>query len=235
MSFVEESRAIDLVSEARRVKSELRERMEQRELKSKERPRSTSKTRKSIETRQRIMDVTAQIMMERGNTAFQMGEVSYRCGMSKGALYYYFADKEDLVTAVFDASVNELTCDIDRIVADAQSPRQALLGISNAFALRVSEGSPLAMALVRDLLQWREKTTRGDYSRIDHIVNVIAELLDSAKEEGTVRRNINSHLAAVAACGAFTFGAFNALQEGQEGDGFTDEVLDYVIRGFEIR
>lgn len=235
MSFVNESRAIDLVSEARRARSELYERMEERSSKQRERLRSTTKTRKSAETRQRIMATTAQIMIERGNTAFQMGEVSRRCGMSKGALYYYFADKEDLVTAIFDASVNDLMADIDRVVANAKTPREALRGISATFAEHVAEGSPLAMSLVRELLQWREQVSTGVESRIEHIVDVIAELLERAKKEGSVRQEIDCRMAAVAACGAFTFGALGVFGEDKAETEFASSVLDYVIRGLEAR
>ena len=66
--------------------------------------RSGAKTRKSAATREKIMAAATELMVERGNTDFQMSEVSARCQMSKGALYYYFADKGALVQAIFDAS-----------------------------------------------------------------------------------------------------------------------------------
>jgi len=70
--------------------------------------RDERRTKKSIETRKRIMSVATKIMVERGSTDFKMSEVSSQAQLSKGALYYYFADKDSLVQAVFDSSVDDL-------------------------------------------------------------------------------------------------------------------------------
>ena len=141
MSFADENRAIDLVGEARRARTELHERVEERVAREKERLRSTTKTRKSAETRKRIMNITTQLMVERGNTAFRMSEISRRCGMSKGALYYYFSDKEDLVRTIFEGSVDDLVAGVDAVAASADTPEEALLGISGEFARRADESA----------------------------------------------------------------------------------------------
>ena len=58
-----------------------------------------------------------------GNTDFQIGEVSARCQMFKGALYYYFADKGALVQAIFDASIDDLVDQIEGAVPRRARPR----------------------------------------------------------------------------------------------------------------
>ena len=73
------------------------------------------RTKKSIETRKRIMSVATKIMVERGSTDFKMSEVSSQAQLSKGALYYYFADKDSLVQAVFDSSVDDLAEEVTRV------------------------------------------------------------------------------------------------------------------------
>lgn len=231
MSFADETRTIDFVGETRRARTELHERMGEHVAREKERLRSTAKTRKSAETRRRIMNTTTQLMVERGNTAFQMSEVSRRCGMSKGALYYYFSDKEDLVRAIFEGSVDDLVAGVDAVAAHAETSHDALVGISHEFASRAGEGSPLPLAIVRELVQARENSISPNETRIQHIVGVIEELLNHAKEEGSVRPDVDTHLAAVAVCGAFTFGALSAGDlEGSDGE-FANEVLDVVVRG----
>lgn len=175
-----------------------------------ERSRSTVKTRKSVETRRRIMDVTAQIMLERGNTAFRMSEVSKRCDMSKGALYYYFADKEDLLQAIYDEEVDALVQAIDDAVADADSAQEALRGACHAFAECVRDGGPLAMALVRELVLARDDEGAVN-SRLNHIIGVVAEQLSREKAEGIARPDVDVQLAAFAVCGAYAFAAMGTL------------------------
>ena len=83
--------------------------------------RSGTATPKSAVTREKIMAAAAELMVERGGTDFQMMEVSARCEMSKGSLYYYFADKGELVRAVLDRSVEALVDAVERVVAQAPS------------------------------------------------------------------------------------------------------------------
>ena len=58
--------------------------------------RAEARTKKSAATRKRIMHETTKLMLARGNTNFKMSEISDRARLSKGALYYYFSDREAL-------------------------------------------------------------------------------------------------------------------------------------------
>lgn len=231
----EDDRTADLIGGVIRAQSTLHARMGEHVERQKERLRATAKTKKSADTRRRIMETATQLMVERGNSAFQMSEVSRRCGMSKGALYYYFSDKEDLVNAIFDAAVENLARGIDAVVAQAQTPEEALMGICSEFAKQTSGGSPLPMAIVRELVQSREGTIRREDMRVMHIICVLSELLDRAKANGTVRAEVDSKMGATAICGGFTFGALSAMNEGAENAEFTSYVLDMVIHGLGAR
>lgn len=51
---------------------------------------------KGMETRHRIMTVALELFAERGFAAVTMEEIAASAGVTKGALYYWFADKDDL-------------------------------------------------------------------------------------------------------------------------------------------
>ena len=59
--------------------------------------RKASKTRKSARTRARILEAAARLVSERAGVDFQMAEIAERCDMSKGALYYYFRDRDAIL------------------------------------------------------------------------------------------------------------------------------------------
>ncbi len=197
--------------------------------------RSTSKTRKSAATRRRIMDAAAQLMIEHGNTAFQMSEISERCEMSKGAIYYYFADKEDLVSAVYDDQVDDLVRAIDTVVDQTDTAVEALRNACEEFATRASSGSPLAMAIVRELLLYRDGVPKGRVRRVHHIIEVVASQLERAKREGVVREDVDVELAAVSACGAFTFAAVSFQMRDDHvavtSENFASELFDLLVHG----
>ncbi len=227
----DDDRTAEIIGGVIRAQSTLHARMGEHAVRQKERLRATAKTRKSAGTRKRIMDTATQLMVERGNSAFQMSEISRRCGMSKGALYYYFSDKEDLVNAIFDAAVEDLVAGVDSVVEQAESPEQALMDVCSEFAKRATSGSPLPMAIVRELVQSREGAIRREDMHVMHIVGVLAELLENAKTNGTIRTNIDTGICATAICGAFTFGALSLMSGDEQGAGFTGDVLDMVIHG----
>jgi AcrR family transcriptional regulator len=51
---------------------------------------------KGMETRDRIMAVALELFAERGFASVTMDEIAAQAGVTKGAVYYWFADKDDL-------------------------------------------------------------------------------------------------------------------------------------------
>jgi TetR/AcrR family transcriptional regulator, transcriptional repressor for nem operon len=72
-------------------------------------------------TRQRILEAATELVAERGVAATSLDDVRRRAHASKSQLYLYFADRDDLMRAV-----SEATCDA---VMDAQS--DALAGFDS--------------------------------------------------------------------------------------------------------
>lgn len=201
------------------------------------RSRAASKTRKSVETRERIMRAASELMAEHGSIDFQMSEVSDRCNMSKGSLYYYFVDKDDLVQAIFDRAIDELVGSIEQVVAKSSSAEDALRGVCMEYVSRVSAGSPVAMAMMRELVQSRDQRASQLSEPLERIVGIISHELDLAKQEGVVRPEVDSRLAALSLCGSFTFAAVNAQGTNQSGAvdvDFAERLFDMIFTGFGV-
>jgi AcrR family transcriptional regulator len=104
------------------------------------------------ETRQRILATAAELFVERGYAATSIRELSERLGMTKGALYYHFASKEELLSAL----VAPLFEAVDEFVAAARASGQVtrelvrrLVDVLDAHApmLRSFLGDPTAKRL----------------------------------------------------------------------------------------
>lgn len=202
-----------------------------------QRVRAATKTRKSMETRERIMQAASELMAEHGSIDFQMGEVSDRCNMSKGSLYYYFVDKDDLVQAIFEQAIDELMASIERVVANASTPEDALHGVCMEYASRVCSGSPVAMAMMRELVQSRGQAASRLSDPLENIVGIIAHELELAKEDGAVREDVDCRLAALSLCGSFTFAAINAVGTNNSGMvdvDFAERLFDMIFSGFGV-
>ena len=214
--------SVEVVGGMRRARSDMHERY---------RKRAGDKTRKSMQTRKRIMSVATQIMVARGNTSFQMSEVSRGCNMSKGALYYYFADKEDLIQAIFDDALDDLVVAIDKIVAESGTAKEVLMSVCSEYASRVREGSPLSLALMYELIRSHEFSDDEGVMRLQYIVGVIADLLERGKVEGSIRKEIDTDLTAIAVCGAFAFAAAGINEEGLSTGAFASQLFQIIEGG----
>jgi AcrR family transcriptional regulator len=66
------------------------------------------KTKKSEETRTRILDSALEIFRERGFERATMREIATTSGVAIGAAYYYFESKEAIVMAFYERSQSEM-------------------------------------------------------------------------------------------------------------------------------
>lgn len=173
--------------------------------------RSSIKTSKSVATRKRIMEAATQLMQQRGGMNFQMSEVSERCHMSKGALYYYFSDKEDLVGAVFEVELEAFAQAVSTVTLEATSAMEALVGLSTVFEARLADGAPLALGMMQQLMHYQGDLEKGRSSRTAEIIEVLARQIERAKGEGMVQPEVDSTKTAIWVCGAFTFEALSGV------------------------
>lgn len=195
---------------------------------------AVAKTRKSAATRQRIMTAASQIMMERGNTSFQMSEVSARCNMSKGALYYYFSDRDELTSAVFAEVIDETVSAIEDVMGRADTARGALRDLCHEVVQRLKGGSPLALAVTYEFSSSTKDVMPFVSDRFARIIKVISTQIEKAKGEGVVRPDVDPILASVFVVGGFVMTSLAAVNRGifSDSDDLEERLLELSVRGF---
>ena len=189
--------------------------------------RSATKTRKSALTRQRIMDAASALIMERGNTGFQMGEVSDRCHMSKGSLYYYFRDRDELVGAIYDEYVDDLIVGMEKLAAESGSAREAITKLYSEFSRRLRAGTPLTYAMSYELPRESHSSIEAVTTRFSRAARVIATQLKRGKVEGFIRADVNADAAAVFALGGLIATTMAVATKGAAG---ADDVSASLMR-----
>ena len=175
--------------------------------------RAETRTKKSAATRQRIMQETTTLMLTRGNTNFKMSEISRRAHLSKGALYYYFSDREALLQAIFDESVDDLARDIARVVENKPVSVDTLRAIITELALHILPDSPLVLALINKLASSEQTLITNIEGTLSRVVVLLASQLELGKERGFVRKEVNSRLAACSITGALVLSAIGLMGE----------------------
>lgn len=101
------------------------------------------------DTRARVLRAALELFAERGFAATSTRELSERLGFTKAALYYYFRTKDDLLAALIQPGLEQLTTLITQtpVRASAAARREVLaayidLNISHVDLLRVLTQDP---------------------------------------------------------------------------------------------
>ena len=157
-------------------------------------------TNKGRATRDRILDTAAVLVFERGVAGTTLDDVRKAAKVSKGQLYHYFADKDDLVHAVIDRTVQQ--------VLDAQ-PRLASLSTWTAIAawfddlvqLQVERqgvgGCPIG-SLAGQLAETDERARGELVAGFDRWVTPLRDGLERMRAEGKLRRSADPPRLAIA-------------------------------------
>lgn len=196
--------------------------------------RKTTKTTKSERTRRRILEAASQLIHDTGGTDFQMSEVAELCDMSKGALYYYFPDRDAIVEEIFNEVIEKFAADLERIVASSSSAEDALRSMMKAFCVAVRDGELFVVAMASDLLRAGTDILPQLKRRFHRISQIVAAEVECAKEEGFARSDLNSDVAAASICGGVLFATSRQIAlEGQKIDinTVTEALYDIVIAG----
>lgn len=85
-----------------------------------------SRKRLQHEREKFILQVTEEILLEKGYYDMSMDEIAARVGISKVTLYRHFATKEDLVFALFIHNLPLFLQALDQIIASKDTPLQKM-------------------------------------------------------------------------------------------------------------
>ena len=180
-------------------------------------PQPTRRRQQADATRDRLLAAAAQVFADKGYTGTRVQDVAARAGVTTGAIYNHFRDKDQLLLRALAIELANLTSGIDRS-GQRSEPLDVLKRLLSS--LRRDEGAEGRGLLVETVVAAR----RSDRIR--------AAFVDGLLGEGAVLRR----LLAVAAAGA---GRGGAPRRGKgAGPGATDDLdaaghlLDCVAYGY---
>jgi AcrR family transcriptional regulator len=142
---------------------------------------------RSEATRAALVDAARALFGERGYGDVGTEEIVARAGVSRGALYHQFTDKQDLFRAVFIAVEEEVITRLGaEVVAKASSAAEALSATMGAW-LDVCEEPDIQRIVLLDapgVLGWEEWREIGQRYALGEAM----ALLEAAMEAGDIAR-----------------------------------------------
>ncbi|MBO1333888.1 TetR/AcrR family transcriptional regulator [Streptomyces sp. VRA16 Mangrove soil] len=128
------------------------------------------------DTRQRIQDVTLELIAEQGYEKTSLREIAERLGVTKAALYYHFKTKEDIVVSLF----SDLMTPIDELITWAgEQPHPVSLETKREILTRYGKAltgaAPLFRFMQENQAQMRELSIGENFK--DRMHALLHELL----------------------------------------------------------
>jgi AcrR family transcriptional regulator len=165
-------------------------------------------TDKGRATRNRVLDAATELVFQRGVAGTTLDDVRAAAKVSKGQLYHYFADKEDLVHAVIDRTVQQVL-DAQPALADLSS-WTAIAGwfddlVQLQIARRAVGGCPIG-GLAGQLAETDEIARRELAAGFDRWEEPLRQGLEKMRAQGKLRRSADPACLATATLAAIQGG-----------------------------
>jgi len=153
-------------------------------------------TAKSIKTKEFILEKVAPIFNRRGYTATSLSEITMATGMTKGAIYGNFIDKEELALESFNYIIRRVMGKIKIITDEIESPIAKLFAINNFYRHyylhQINYGGCPILNVGVDAINNNSRL----YHRVKEVTmklqGSISSIIDEGKEKGEIKTVVNS-------------------------------------------
>lgn len=112
-----------------------------------------SKMAKATDTREHIIEKAAPIFNTLGYAGTSMSQLTKAIGMTKGAIYGNFKDKDEIALAAFDYNFSQIVKETTRVIRSRDNARDKLIAFAGFYLnlfpmLSVKGGCPILNAAV---------------------------------------------------------------------------------------
>ena len=148
----------------------------------------------NVEMRHRIIDAGYRMLLQFGEDKTSMGDIAVAAGVSRGTLYRYFGDRDQLLAAVMDHTVHAYWDAIDARLTDDMTLGDKIESRVQT-SVRFSRG--LVDQLVTGSVGMYARMMTKDLARTSAVsVERTIPMLVVARERGELRADIDIHVAA---------------------------------------
>jgi AcrR family transcriptional regulator len=166
------------------------------------------RTKKGRATRDRVLETATALVFEHGVAGTTLDDVRAAANVSKSQLYHYFTDKDDLVHAVIDRTIDEVL-DAQPALADLSSWTAIASWFDDLVKLQVARkaagGCPIG-SLAGELAETDERARRELAVGYDRWEQPLREGLEKMRAAGKLRRNADPTRLATATLAAIQGG-----------------------------
>jgi AcrR family transcriptional regulator len=151
----------------------------------------SAKSQQAAQTRDAIVGVCLRLFAERGFAATSVDEIARSAGITKGAIYWHFANKDALFTGILSLIRDVWTHTILRPLAADASPRARLETLFDNYERLYTEDPHVCLFLHRVLLEADEKFAPQVDKVFEQSAGMIANVIEEGRNAGDFRQDVD--------------------------------------------
>jgi TetR/AcrR family transcriptional regulator len=138
--------------------------------------------------REQILAQAAELFARQGYAGTSMNAVAAACGVSKPALYHYWADKETLLAQICESHVARLQALVDEVAAQALPPEAHLRALITRFVMAYAGAQHHHRVLTEDVKflspEDRARINAGQRRVVEAFAQAVAALRPGSEAAG---------------------------------------------------
>jgi AcrR family transcriptional regulator len=157
------------------------------------RPAVSRKAQRSERTREALLSHCLRLFAERGFSSTSVDDVARAAGVTKGAVYWHFASKEEIFHAILDRIRDQWRAVVHASVSARVGPKAQLEQLFDAYAELFRESPDVCLFLQQVILDRQNKQAAVQVARVyAETARFVARILDDGKAREVVRADLDS-------------------------------------------
>ncbi|HXA28763.1 MAG TPA: TetR/AcrR family transcriptional regulator [Candidatus Angelobacter sp.] len=190
-------------------------------------PLAPRKTRRSVRTRERILQAATEVFARRGFHGARVADIAEVAGIAYGLVYHHFRNKDDILAAIFAERWGEYVRYIDAM-ADSPEPFRAQVTHLVHFWVETWRQEPhLMTVLINEISRSYEFIESHDPGQVMVAFDAVERLIVAAQARAEVRADLDPRLMTYAILGVaemvLTGYVMNSLRRDSEEEYRRDE------------
>jgi TetR/AcrR family fatty acid metabolism transcriptional regulator len=155
-----------------------------------------------IDKRTAILDAATAVFARRGFFGAQVADVAKAAGIAAGTVYLYFRSKDEILTSIFDRTMQEAIGEGRAALADVDDPVDRLRQIARMHLARLGRDRNLAIVFQVELRQTTKFMEQFSTTGLRDYLAVIQQTIEDGQKRGRLRKSVNARIASKVFFGA---------------------------------
>ena len=170
---------------------------------------------------------------QKGYFNSQVADIARAADVAAGTVYLYFRSKDELLTSIFERTMNEALVESQEVLEKLSDPIAQLKALAHLHLDRLGRDRDLAVVFQVELRQATKFMERYSASQLRTYLGLLRDAIANAQTAGSFRTNVNPTIAAKALFGALDEMATNWILSKRRYDlsAESDVVVDLFVNG----